>query len=323
MEAFDLGVALYDAYTSLNDSSNGSQELEFLAMRASTRLHDPDLYIALLKTQVDRTEINSLEARRGVVHLCLRIADVSMNTGRLEDALSWTFKALRLVEPDSLDPVSTVVCDSDQMNNALAPFATNALVTLRKAFQMQSRQQQLDEESDKINLALTGLLFTADLTGHEVYSQDLDRFLPEVAKNALKQKFWARNKALRKLNEILLVNTFEQLKGDLRKCVHALTATRAIASVPQLPLVTFDAEHVKSYLSKAYPPFEDYERAIRFKCQGCGKEWSPPDEGSFCSCETVAYCNKECQVKHWKEHKKVCRYFKRREEEKRAAQNSG
>jgi hypothetical protein len=226
--------------------------LDFLVKWASTRLHDPDLLLALLKKQVDRNGTDAPEARRGVVHLCLKIADVSMNTGRLEDALSWTFKAFRLVEPKRIDPRSTVARDSKQ-NSALTPVAKNVLGMLRKAFQMQSRQRQVDEESDTMNLALTGLLFTAELTGHEVYSQDLDRFLPEVAKNALKGKYRTRKLALRKLNEILFLNTFEQLKRDLRKCVHALTATRAIASVPQLPPITFDAEHAKSYLIQAYP----------------------------------------------------------------------
>lgn len=40
------------------------------------------------------------------------------------------------------------------------------------------------------------------------------------------------------------------------------------------------------------------------KCSNCGHEW---DIVKICSvCRRVAYCNKECQISHWKRHKTEC-----------------
>ena len=44
-------------------------------------------------------------------------------------------------------------------------------------------------------------------------------------------------------------------------------------------------------------------------CSACGKESSAPQKCGACRC--VWYCNKECQNKHWKVHKKECKRIKK------------
>ena len=45
------------------------------------------------------------------------------------------------------------------------------------------------------------------------------------------------------------------------------------------------------------------------KCASCNRTFV--EKGSTCSaCMKVSYCNKKCQLKHWKEHKKDCKLFK-------------
>ena len=43
----------------------------------------------------------------------------------------------------------------------------------------------------------------------------------------------------------------------------------------------------------------------RTKCSYCGDK--PGKLKKFTGCSKTYYCGKDCQVKHWKEHKKVCK----------------
>jgi hypothetical protein len=64
------------------------------------------------------------------------------------------------------------------------------------------------------------------------------------------------------------------------------------------------------------------KKTVKFKhtlCQSCKKmldsgaftEYIDPDKLSRCSvCKSVYYCNRECQMKDWKEHKKICKHLK-------------
>jgi len=43
------------------------------------------------------------------------------------------------------------------------------------------------------------------------------------------------------------------------------------------------------------------------KCECCGKRESLDEEFARCSrCQTIPYCSRDCQKKHWKQHKTTC-----------------
>jgi len=62
------------------------------------------------------------------------------------------------------------------------------------------------------------------------------------------------------------------------------------------------------------------QRPAPLACAGCGEE-SPegPDRFHKCTgCHVVRYCSAECQKRHWREHKKVCRPTDKTLEESRS-----
>jgi hypothetical protein len=61
-----------------------------------------------------------------------------------------------------------------------------------------------------------------------------------------------------------------------------------------------DRDFSVEYLLKVIPQRE---------CAGCHKEM-PKTETKVCACKAVRYCDKECQLAHWKEHKASCTYKK-------------
>ena len=53
---------------------------------------------------------------------------------------------------------------------------------------------------------------------------------------------------------------------------------------------------------------ENYEDPTKM-CSACGKKSDTTKKGTACKC--VNYCDKECQNKHWKEHKNECKRIKK------------
>ena len=51
------------------------------------------------------------------------------------------------------------------------------------------------------------------------------------------------------------------------------------------------------------------EAPTKLFCSACGKESNTLKKCDGCKC--VWYCDKECQNKHWKEHKKECKVIKK------------
>ena len=49
------------------------------------------------------------------------------------------------------------------------------------------------------------------------------------------------------------------------------------------------------------------KQSAAVKCGGCGKEQARGASFAACGrCRSVRYCTKECQLRHWKEHKAHC-----------------
>ena len=51
--------------------------------------------------------------------------------------------------------------------------------------------------------------------------------------------------------------------------------------------------------------------ATKLLCSACGKEGDTHTLKKCRACKCVWYCDKDCQNKHWKEHKKECRLIKK------------
>ena len=71
-------------------------------------------------------------------------------------------------------------------------------------------------------------------------------------------------------------------------------------------------------LSQLVPPAVQKELK-KMQCSGCGRARQLQEQFKKCSgCEKVRYCVRECQMQHWKEHKKDCKVkaSKKKEEKK-------
>ena len=63
----------------------------------------------------------------------------------------------------------------------------------------------------------------------------------------------------------------------------------------------------------------------KYICAYCGNKCQPVGVKKFCSaCDRVCYCSKECQMSHWKQHKRVCKAIqngKQKEKEEKNGQH--
>ena len=60
---------------------------------------------------------------------------------------------------------------------------------------------------------------------------------------------------------------------------------------------------------KAEPDTEDATKPAKLFCSSCGEEGDALKKCRACKC--AWYCDKDCQNRHWKEHKKECRRIKK------------
>ena len=175
--------------------------------------------------------------------------------------------------------------------------------------------QIIDEEHKKIEYAcvlLVALLSFAGYRGHDGCSLFCNGY-QKPFQRYLKEEYKEPQKAMRALIAAFSTPNIEEYRKVLFGCSQ-------YPCLPVIKVVGKDAEYrgnlaqVKTTSKEAARRLLTDEGSIAIdmllrNCNGCDEQF-PLKTMKRCPCQTVLYCSRECQVAHWKIHKRTCTHRK-------------
>ena len=153
-----------------------------------------------------------------------------------------------------------------------------------------------NNEINSLLIGFSALLFSAG------YTMQCIKMWGQQRRKILKNKFLVKSNALNHVNHIMTFNSdsVQEFRSAIFTCMKQNRNFKAGILIPDSR-----SEKEKKALDKnaAKKTLRMYNEAVTVKCDNCGIMGA---EFKQCPCLLVAYCGRDCQLKQWSTHKKVC-----------------
>jgi tetratricopeptide (TPR) repeat protein len=200
--------------------------------------------------------------------------------------------------------------DDTDIGNAL----NNMMIYYEVVHRAVQSRQLIDQEHRKIErvcLLLVGLLSIAGYQGNGGCTLFRDGY--KIFQGYLKREYKKPKKALRAIVAAFSTPSIAEYRKVLFDCSEYNTIT-LIAGDDEFYRESHARETVKAKQGAREQFFKINNEAVYFnegylRCNGCD-DIKPKAVMKNCPCRTVWYCSRECQLAHWKIHKRVCQHRK-------------
>eukprot|EP00523_Entomoneis_sp_CCMP467_P003524 CAMPEP_0168760804 /NCGR_PEP_ID=MMETSP0724-20121128/22963_1 /TAXON_ID=265536 /ORGANISM="Amphiprora sp., Strain CCMP467" /LENGTH=368 /DNA_ID=CAMNT_0008809841 /DNA_START=111 /DNA_END=1213 /DNA_ORIENTATION=- len=172
--------------------------------------------------------------------------------------------------------------------------------------------QGSENEVSQISLVyhtFLGLLSICELVNSEHDSKIMSLFIETMLKRKFKKKSYA-DTALKVLMQCKTAQTF---RAKVLSCLKSPT--------PQyVPLAALAKNYGLSSMGKKGIRFGFHSRDfVGIQCTFCGVQETVGKQHNACPCGSEKYCNRQCQLAHWKQHKRFCSHAHQQKMEKEKA----
>ena len=200
--------------------------------------------------------------------------------------------------------------DDTDIGNAL----NNMMIYYEVVHRAVQSRQLIDEEHQMIEracLLLVGLLSIAGYRGNGGCTLFRDGY--KIFQGYLKREYKKPKTAMRAIVAAFSTPSIAEYRKVLFDCSKYNTIT-LMAGCEE----SFRESHAKETVKAKEGAREHFikikNETVLFsegylRCNGCNDRKSKADMMN-CPCQTVSYCSKECQIAHWKIHKRVCPHRK-------------
>jgi len=166
-----------------------------------------------------------------------------------------------------------------------------------------------NKESEHMFVTLSALIYAAgfespqgeDQSPTTPYIQKFGRHRPRI----LKKKFLSRSKAMKRLQDASKSSNVQDFRASILFCKDQTCNVKVEPII--IPNFLNIKSEIKQFSKHELRKTNRVEESVRIPCGQCEEHCV---ERKQCPCEMVSYCSKDCQIAHWKIHKKDCTHRK-------------